>query len=381
MKIAHLCLSCFYYDNYTYQENMLPRQNVDDGHDVVIIASQESLDANGKMVFVESGSYLGTDGALVKRVPYKKLISRKLQNKVRAYEDVYEHLEAFQPDIIYFHGLSSYELLTLKRYKYHYPATKIILDCHSDINNTATTFLSRYILHNLFYKPVFKSVLSVVDKIYGASLQAMDFAIDFYGAPKEKVEFYPLGGLCIEDEIYYPARQRTREALEMGNKVMLLQTGKINKKKKAIEALKNFIQVKDDNLAYVIAGNLEDDVKQDMLNLISLDARVHYLGWVNSEKMQDLMCACDVYVQPGSQSASMQQSLCLRCPVILDNVKSHQPFVKDNGWLINHSDDMKQIFEKIANNQVDLRQMSNKSLLVARELLDYRTLANRIYEI
>ena len=25
MKIVHLCLGCFYIDNYSYQENMLPK--------------------------------------------------------------------------------------------------------------------------------------------------------------------------------------------------------------------------------------------------------------------------------------------------------------------------------------------------------------------
>ena len=42
MRILHLCLSCFYIDGYNYQENILPRINHEDGHDVRILASTET---------------------------------------------------------------------------------------------------------------------------------------------------------------------------------------------------------------------------------------------------------------------------------------------------------------------------------------------------
>ena len=45
MKIAHICLSCFYIDGFSYQENELVRQNVSDGHDVLVITSTETINA------------------------------------------------------------------------------------------------------------------------------------------------------------------------------------------------------------------------------------------------------------------------------------------------------------------------------------------------
>ena len=41
MKIIHLCLSCFYIDNYRYQENELVREHVTDGHEVLVVASTD----------------------------------------------------------------------------------------------------------------------------------------------------------------------------------------------------------------------------------------------------------------------------------------------------------------------------------------------------
>jgi hypothetical protein len=54
MKIVHMCLSCFYIDGYFYQENEIIRQNVDDGHDVVVIASTESYDVSLRLDVTEN---------------------------------------------------------------------------------------------------------------------------------------------------------------------------------------------------------------------------------------------------------------------------------------------------------------------------------------
>jgi len=385
MKIAHLCLSCFYYDGFSYQENLLPRQNVVDGHETIIIASTESIDKQGKITFLGKDKYQGSDGCLVYRVPYSKSLPPMIRSKVRSYEGVYEILKDFKPDVVYFHGISAYELLVLKKYKRLNPDAKIIVDVHSDANNSGTNWISKYFLHKFFYRSIFQMTLPVIDKIFCISMECMDFAIEEYGAPKEKTEFYPLGGECLEDDEYNVRRKNMREKLNINDeKILILQTGKINKKKKAVEALSQFIQVKNDKFRYVIAGSLEEDVKDDIMDIIKTDERIKYVGWVDSNEMKDYLCASDVYMQPGSQSATMQQSLCLRNSVIIDNVKSHIPFIKNNGWLINNDKDIGDIFNILANER-DLLNLTNKmsmqSFKIASQTLDYKILAKKIYEL
>lgn len=385
MKIAHLCLSCFYYDGFSYQENLLPRQNVVDGHETIIIASTESIDKQGKITFLGKDKYQGSDGCLVYRVPYNKSLPPLIRPKVRSYEGVYEILKDFKPDVVYFHGISAYELLVLKKYKRLNPDAKIIVDVHSDANNSGTNWISKYFLHKFFYRSIFQMTLPVIDKIFCISMECMDFAIEQYGAPKEKTEFYPLGGECLEDNEYHIRRKNMREKLNINDEnILILQTGKINKKKKAVEALSQFIQVKSDKFLYIIAGSLEEDVKDDIIDIIKTDERIKYIGWVDSNEMKDYLCASDVYMQPGSQSATMQQSLCLRNSVIIDNVKSHIPFIKNNGWLINNDKDIGDIFNILANerNLLNLtNKMSMQSFNIASQTLDYKILAKKIYEL
>lgn len=380
MKIAHLCLSCFYYDGFSYQENLLPRQNIVDGHETIIIASTESIDKQGKITFLGKDKYQGSDGCLVYRVPYSKSLPPLIRPKVRSYEGVYEILKDFKPDVVYFHGISAYELLVLKKYKRLNPDAKIIVDVHSDANNSGTNWISKYFLHKFFYRSIFQMTLPVIDKIFCISMECMDFAIEEYGAPKEKTEFYPLGGDCLEDDEYNVRRKNMREKLNINDeKILILQTGKINKKKKAVEALSQFIQVKSDKFRYVIAGTLDEDVKDDIMDIIKTDKRIKYIGWVDSNEMKDYLCASDLYMQPGSQSATMQQSLCLRNSVIIDNVKSHKPFVNENGWLIDDISDISDILKKISCRPEIINDMSQKSYQLSLELLSYKKLANRIY--
>ena len=49
MKILHLCLANFYVDEFNYQENILPRINKLDGHEVYILASTETFINNTKI--------------------------------------------------------------------------------------------------------------------------------------------------------------------------------------------------------------------------------------------------------------------------------------------------------------------------------------------
>lgn len=380
MKIAHLCLSCFYFDGFSYQENVLPRQNIADGHETIIIASLESIDKNGKMIFLNEGSYLGSDGAMVYRIPYNKKIPKRIQHKVRSYQGLLDKLHEFKPDIIYFHGISAYELLTVKKYKMLNPNVKLIVDVHSDKNNSATNWISKYLLHKFFYRSVFKSIEPLIDKIFCCSLEAKDFAEEIYEADKKKTEFYPLGGECLSGQEYSQRRSETRSLLNIDDdKILLLQTGKINKKKKAIEALSVFSKFKSDKFIYLIIGAFEDNVEEQMNQLIAQDNRVRFLGWADSNQLKNYLCASDLYIQPGSQSATMQQSLCLRNPVLLDNVKSHTVFVKENGWLINDTNEINGILELIDQSPEILSKMSENSYSIAIQLLSYKSLANKIY--
>lgn len=381
MKIVHMCLSCFYIDGYFYQENEIIRQNVVDGHDVVVIASTENYDKHGKRCYVKPSTYIGGEGAKVIRLPYRSWLPHTLMKKLRMHPNIYALLESIEPDVIMFHGLCGWELCTAAKYKRNNPGIHLFADSHEDANNSARTFISMNLLHRLYYKSIISHSYDAIDKILCISLETIDFVNKVYGIHKDALEFYPLGGCILDDDEYYKRRIHKRHTYEISDdSVLFVQSGKMGKRKKVIESVDAFIETKGSHLMFVLAGELDKDIHDLIMKKISVDSRIMYIGWQSASELQDLLCAADVYVQPGTQSVTMQMSLCLRCPIILDDTLSHKPYMKDNGWLLNDSTSLNFVFESIANNASGLKLMSKKSFDLARGMLDYKKLSARIYK-
>lgn len=386
MKIVHLCLSCFYIDGYSYQENELVARNVKDGHDVTVIASTETYGKNKELTYLEPSEYIGTDGAKVIRVPYKYqgFLPFALVRKIRRYNGVIKHLKNEKPDVILFHGMCALELNTVANYVANTRNVTLFVDSHEDFHNSAQTSLSKWVLHYLFYRNVLRRSLPYIEKVLCLSLETKEsFVEGFYGIPKDKTELYPLGGVILDKTAYKEKRQKKRAELGVSpEETLFVQSGKMDKSKKLLASLRAFSQLHGQHLTFIIAGHLYDDIAEQVKTLIEKDKRIQYIGWQQSDDLYDLLCAADVYVQPGTQSSTMQTSLCCRCAVILHDYPSHHVFVnRENGWLLNGELSINKAMQEAASNKELLGIMSDKSLAIAREYLDYKKLATRLYDV
>ena len=378
MKIVHCCLSCFYIDGYGYQENELVKQNVKDGHDVMVVASTESFGDNGKFVYLPSGDYMGSDGAKVIRLDYLK-IPNVLARKLRINPGLMGILVSEKPDVILFHGMCGWELATVARYKKHNPSVVLYADSHEDKYNSAASFISKYFLHLPFYRPVIQYALRYLDKVLCLSKEAMEFCSDMYNIPTEKMEIYHLGGHVLSDMNYNSTRQNTRQLHGVSDTdTLFVQSGKFDYKKKLIDSLTAFKATRSKSFKYFIIGSLPDEMKEEALSLIASDSRIQFLGWKSSEELQHYLSAADVYLQPGSQSATMQNSVCARCAVILDDVESHRFLLGDGGWFVKDKDDLIDLLISIENDSSLIQVQSELSLKIAKQHLDYKMLAKRL---
>jgi glycosyltransferase involved in cell wall biosynthesis len=146
-----------------------------------------------------------------------------------------------------------------------------------------------------------------------------------------------------------------------------------------LESVLEFKKVKNKNFRFFILGAIPDEIESQVIELVSSDRRISYLGWANAETLSDYLCACDVYVQPGiHQSATMQMSLCCRCAVILHDFKSHRDIYCDNGWLLKNIGDLNEVFVSLDECIEQLTPMKDNSYHFAIANLDYRRLARRV---
>lgn len=381
MKILHLMLSNFYIEDYNYQENALPRQNALDGHEVRIIASTETFVDNQNLGYVTPCSYINKDGIEVRRIPYSRWLPHFAMKKIRSYPGVYEMIGEFAPDVILFHGIPAWELLTVVNYKRAHPDIHLFVDSHEDQYGSALNLISKWVLHNLIYRLIILSAKSVVDKFLYITYETKDFVMKMYGIPEDKLEFYPLGGTMFDPEELLRKRNATRSELGMSEEnILFVHTGKMDALKRTEEIVRAFSSVNNERMRLVLVGSMTPDVNMKLAPLIKNDPRVSAIGWKQSGELLNYLCACDMYLQPGSQSATLQNALCACAPVMIYPLKSHIPYLKDNGYFVETLEDMKACFKDISACPAKLKMMSKNSEKIARELLDYRKLAARLYQ-
>lgn len=381
MKILHLCLANFYIDNYAYQENILPRINHEDGHDVRILASTETFVDNVHLGYVEPSEYVTEYGVPIKRLPYKKVGNRFVTHKFRAYPHLYEEIAAFAPDVILCHGLQFWSVLDVIRYKKGHPQVKLYADTHTAAYNSGTNWLSLYILHRMFYRYLTQKALPYLERYFYIGEGEREYSARNYNIPDALMEFYPLGGTLLSDEEYSAMRAKRRTELGLGEDDRLyVHSGKLDALKRTDELLRAFSAVDDPHAVLAVIGSIPEDRRSVLLPLIEADKRIRYLGWRTGEELQEYLCAADLYCQPGSVSATMQNAICRNTPVMS---YPHLPYTErlDYGqffWVKTQAD-MEQGFTQVKADPTLLVPMTANSRRCAEELLDYRKLAARLY--
>jgi len=359
---------------------MLTKQNKVDGHEVLIVASTEIFEGNKYSGYVPPCDYVNEFGIRVVRVPYRKIINQALSAKIRAYRGVYKLVEEFKPDVILFHGIGAWELRTINKYvKRH--EVKLFVDTHANVYNSAQGWISKNILHKLFYKNILKNVLPSVEKVLCIGFREKDFAHDYYGVPEEKLQHYPLGGDIIDGDDYRQRRERIRVELDVHkDQILFVHSGKMDKNKRTDEIVNSFSMFENDKWRLVIIGELLDDIKHVVLDAVGKDKRIDYLGWKTGEELLNYLCAADIFLQPGSPSVTLQNAMCCKCAIMAQPIREYKYLLQEQGIYVNADEDVGNGFRQILEVEDEINDVKEKTFARAKELLDYRTLATILYK-
>lgn len=374
MRIIHLCLSCFYIDNYNYQENILPRIDQENGNDVLVIASTQTFINNEKSGYSLPGEYVTKDGIHVIRISYVNYGLDFITHKIRKYRGLYRKIVNFQPDIIFSHGLG-FDTKDVVRYKKNNPQVKIYADTHTAYYNSGTNWISLNVLHKIIYKSYIQKILPNIEKYFYIGINEKEFSIQNYEVPEDKMEYFPLGGIIPDKEQYDKFRKEKRSELEISDgEYLFVHSGKLSKQKKTELLLKAFVNSKIKSVAkLLIIGSIPEEQKK-ILNSLLNDERVIYVGWKTSEELVRYLCAADLYCQPGSVSATLQQAICCNCPVLSyphDEYKNINN-TYNNFLFCESQEELKTMFDKIEAGNIDIEKLKKQTKLCAEELLDYR---------
>lgn len=383
MKVLHLCLGNFYLDNGSYQENMLPKYHVKQGHEVLVIASLESYDKNGEESFIkEASSYHCKDGYNIIRLTYKK--PKKLNLVLRHFKGLKEEIENFQPDVIFSHNLAYGDTPIIRNYIKKHPKVKLFADNHGDYINSAKNFLSKYILHPIIWRHYAKVLEPYLVRCYGVTPMRCRFLKEMYHINPEKVMYLPLG---VDDDAIpqdrMAVRKRIREELSVKESDVLIFTGgKIDRLKNIHILIDAFEKVNKSTVHMVICGVLTHEMSYLEEKISDHPSNIHYLGWCDAPRVMECMVASDFACFPGTHSTLWEQAVGVGLPAIFKRWPEMEHVNVNGNCVFVKGEDVDEIVTSLSelsakgNKYNELKSNSEKASLT----LQYSEIAKRAIE-
>lgn len=376
MKILHICLASFYIDNYTYQENLLPKYHKKLGFEVEILASKVTFDKDGQVTFLKNKSnYINENGIKVYRI---NLIKFPFSKVFKKYRNTYNYLKNLKPDILFIHGLQFLDILTIKKYLMT-NKIKVYIDNHADFNNSGKNFLSRNILHKILWRFCANQILPFTDKFYGVLPKRVDFLIDIYKIPKSKVELLVMG---VDDELVeYVTTQNIinyRKKLNIDIETLVIVSGgKIDYNKTEIITLMRAVKnISKSNTKLILFGSVTPDYKKILYDL--LDENIIFLGWLNPVEIYSLINDSNLVVFPGLHSVLWEQSVGIGVPCIFKYIDGYNHIDLDGNcsYLYESSiEHMVKTLNDIINNPEKIKHMKNVALNKGKYHFSYKKIA------
>lgn len=317
-KIVHICLNGSYTDGFNYQDNILPKYHKLLGLDVTVLAPQWCRNHDGEMVSNYENEYINNDGIKVIRIPQKKK-NRKPSYKFKIYPQLYSILSKENPDIIFFHNFQMFDSLTVTKYIKNNREVVLYIDNHSDYSNSASSFISRNILHKLIWKYCAHKILPYTKKFYGVLPARVDFLVSTYGLPKNKCELLLMGA---DDELlskYSTSKWKNtiRKRFNVkANDFLIVTGGKIDLfKTQTLTLLEAIKEVKNINIKVIVFGSVVPQLKEQFNSFID-NKNMYYIGWLNAEESYKYFGAADLVVFPGRHSVYWEQVVAQGIPMI-----------------------------------------------------------------
>jgi 1,2-diacylglycerol 3-alpha-glucosyltransferase len=384
MKIVHCCLAAFYIDNYSYQENILPKMHKQLGHDVSIIASTETY-INNKLGYLKPGEYENEHGINVKRISYTKWLPDFFKKKLRLYSGLFQSINKIRPDIIFLHDCQFLGIFEIIKYAKK-NQVKIIIDSHTDNINSANSIISFYILHKIIYKFCAKSIEKYTSIFWGTLPSRELFLINTYGINVDKVKFLPFGH---DDTLFkFSDSENIKKTFRHKNNFnkndfLIVTGGKIDKRKNIlllIKAFKNFINTNNiENVKLLIFGKPSDNLAIEFYELVK-DKNIRYLNWVPANEIHKVFISSDLAFFPGTHSIHWEEAAGIGIPCIYKkwDGMSHLDLGGNCIFLDKiNNESLVSILEKIIFNDIFYNKLLVSSRKLGPNYFSYSTIASK----
>ena len=378
MKIVHILFDDYpYLSSWGYQENKMAEIQVQNGDQVTIISGlYVPTVLKGYIKEEELGPTEGTDMYGVKiirlRIGNKKF--EFINRKIKRFKGLYNELVAEAPDILFVHDIHAVGIFDVKKYIKDHKGCRCFADIHVNYTNSGKNFISRYILHRIFYRTIISLNKNIFESIYYLNEDSRRFARKEYGI-KNNLEFLPLGGTMIDLSYKEIKKKEYRISNKLpGNTTIFLHSGKLNQSKKSLELIKAFSKIHNDHFLLIIIGKISEEIKESFMEIIRDDKRIKYLGWKSAKELNEYLEIADVYLQPGTPSITAHEAMCKGCATMLNDSNGYyKSFIPEKAAMyINTDNDIYKFLNEINQNSHIVDIYKENGYQLASEIFDYK---------
>lgn len=383
MKIVHLCLCGPYNDNWGYQENIIPKYNRKDGHEVTVITSTlVNSTKNHGYERTSAKEYYLEDGIKVIRLPFIKFFIKNLIERLRIYKNLYQTLKNENPDLIFVHEVSFWNVDSVIKYKMSKKNVKIYADNHADYENSARNLISKYLIHRIIWKSRYKKFMPHCEKIFGVTPNRCEFLSEMYSVSKDKIDLLVMG--ADTEKINFDNKEKIKEEIRSSLSItkddfVIITGGKIDEKKNIHNLIMAVNEIANSNIKLIVFGTAIGNIKE-IIESLSSTKYVNYIGWINSDKAYDYFLASDLAFFPGTHSVLWEQAVGTGIPCVFKKWKGMDHVdVGGNCEFINDGtvEEIKSIILNIFNNQYKYNQMRNNTIKRGINYFSYEKISRR----
>lgn len=387
MKILHIMISAFYKEGYGYQENLLTAKHRQLGFDVTVV-TYDRYKVYDNLVANEKGikTYVNNNEVKVIVLPdYKawwlKLPLWAFRSFAPRTLHLYETIETEAPDIIFVHGIQSFDHESVVKYKKLHPEVKVFMDNHNDYYNSPVKTLKQFMQKRVIGRINVHHMASICDKIWGVTPWRVEYIRDVYGINNSKLGLLVMGG--DESLIDWEHRLSIRENFRNNHSIpqdafVVVTGGKIDKAKNIhllIEAVKS---INNPLLYLVVFGNYSDELKS---YATENHPRIINIGWVDSNAVYNIFLSSDFGAFPGTHSVLWEQACASGLPCLFKdwNGGFNHVDLGDNCIILKDItvDSLMQTLNNVVNNKELFTRMKEVANTKCRKEFAYVEIAKR----
>lgn len=386
MKILHICLCGPYNDDWNYQENALSKYHKKLGHEVTILATPFINDKKSTgYIFFGTDNYKDSNDIRIIRLPLLLSKNSKISKRFRLYSGLFKTLMSEKPDIIFIHGLQFLDIRQIVKYKKNRPDIRIFVDGHEDYRNSARNWLSKNILHGIIWKYCAHLIEPYTEKFWGVLPARVDFLINMYNIPKEKVDLLVMG--AEDEKVNFFGSERWMEHVLDINHInkddfLIITGGKIDSNKpQTLSLMKAVNDLEHNKIKLLVFGSISNELEEEFNSLIS--DKIKYIGWLSADEIYQYFNAADLIVFPGLHSVLWEQAVGQGKPCVFKYIEgfTHIDLGGNCKFLYRDSiEEIKQVIGLIVNNKEQYKKMKNIAEEKGIKEFSYRKIALKSIE-